>query len=542
MGDPNTTLALRRSHPACQPSRPHWLFAIHEKKHFNMLRSFQAKHHIRNFVVSLVLIFLICILPWDGQDYSFRSLTPSLQLTPSNIKIKSDASEKEQAPFQTPAIVSYPDANVTQESIGDNDDRPFFVLHVGPPKTATTTLQTELTNEMEMLALDDFTYGGQVMLDPDNMWKHWKGVLLKQLTDAKCQKAVHSARINDRPWPGCWKQFLKMLNIRRKQGYHLILSDETLSMKYQSFGHDVGRTSIDWPSLKMALEDQGWRPLVIVGYRRLFEVMPSAKQQWDRWTHAGNRGLTLWPPEGRTLQPLFPEVLNDPRLYDGYVPRFIARTIQWSYTDHLIEMISPYFEVRLLNMHDDLSIRSTLLCRVLPYAPRACRQSLLDDQRSNELHKNTEQSLFYDAITTEAADRGWIDKTIFSRHMVDLVVREYFEDELGRNPMADLPLLCPPNSQLIKLLERSLVKERQILTPTVAETMKEQHEADFWKAAAKKKFCWVDVNATLADPHWRQFFSELVPANIEDSYRYSEDESEDESYDDESEDASKDED
>jgi hypothetical protein len=432
--------------------------------------------------------------------------------------------EAEQVTPPPPAIISYPDANQPRPSglatgiNGRNASKPYFVLHVGPPKTATTTLQTELTHYQRALAEDDYGYLGQRMVNPDNMWDHEHGELLLMLQDRDCQKHVHEARINGhRPWPRCWRRFLQVLKLRRHEGRSVILSEENLAIKYTDFGDGIGRTSIDWPALNMALKYQGWEPLVIVGYRRLYDIMPSAKQQWDRWTKV-NPGLREWPPVGRHLQPLFPNVLEDPRLYDGYVAKYIPRTIQWSYTDHLVKMISPHIPVRLLNMHDPSSIRTTFLCQVLPHAPGACRQSRIDDEQADgELHRNSEESLFYDAITTAAADRGWFNTDLLRRRVVGLAVRDYYEQERHEDPK-NLPLICPNTTELEILLDRSLIKEEQILTAAVAETMREEHIQGFWKSVDKHKFCWIDIDKTLEDPHWEQFFREIVPWGKEEGY------------------------
>jgi hypothetical protein len=51
------------------------------------------------------------------------------------------------------------------DTVGDNDtvDKPYFVIHIGPPKTGTTTLQEELTAAQKdgWLKLDNFLYTGQ---------------------------------------------------------------------------------------------------------------------------------------------------------------------------------------------------------------------------------------------------------------------------------------------------------------------------------------------------------------------------------------------
>eukprot|EP00977_Amphora_coffeiformis_P013470 scaffold3570_cov227-Amphora_coffeaeformis.AAC.4 len=462
---------------------------------------------------SLGLVFLLCIVPY--QTPRTRSLSPTV------VEDKTVRGALEPA-ITIPEVISYPDANQTRPQ---GRDRPYFILHVGPPKSATTTLQTEMSKYGEYLREDNYAYLGQLMKkDAKSIFDHWHGPVLRALKNRECQRKVNRARLNGYEWPDCWKNFLGLLKARRDEGRSIIYSEEDFAIKFVGMQGGMGRSPIDWPSLQMALEEQDWEPVIIVGYRRLYEIMPSAKQQWDQWTPNSDL-LVKWPPEGRTLQPLFPDVLSDPRLYDDYEPKWVPRTIQWSYTDHLVRMISPYLPVRLLNMHDPLSIRSTFLCRVIPHAPNACRQSQIDDAEQEELHRNEEQSLFYDRIATEAADRKWFDKSKFSRHQVGLALRDYFENERESNPH-NLPLICPNATQLESLLERSLTKEQQILTPQVAESMRDEHIAGFWKAVTKNKFCWIDVNKTLEDPHWRQFFSEIVPAdeyeekNGEENYEY----------------------
>jgi hypothetical protein len=436
----------------------------------------------------------------------------------NNASIRGSIEAALATPSAQPAIVSYPNTNISRP---ENNSRPYFILHVGPPKTATTTLQSELGKYQQQLIKDNYVYLGQILRSEDNIFDHWHNLLLKILKDRPCQEDVNKARINRKEPPECWQLFWELLTERKYEGRNIIMSEEDLAIKYAHMD-DLGRTSIDWPSLKMVLEAQGWEPIVVVGYRRLYEIMPSAKQQWDQWT-PNNEGLTQWPPKGRSLQPLFPEVLKDSRLYDDYVPHYIPRTIQWSYTDHLVKTISPHLPVRLMNVHDPLSVRSTFLCRVLPYAPNACRASQMDDTEHGEVHKNTEKSLYYDAIATEAANRGWFDKDLFDRHRVGLELQEYFENERKGDPK-QLPLICPNTTQLMLLLERSLIKEQQILSTEVATRTRDEHIRGFWEAASKNKFCWIDVDKALEDPHWELFLRRMVPSkSAEDSSDDSED-------------------
>ena len=59
------------------------------------------------------------------------------------------------------------DTNTTRPT--QQRDRPYFVFHIGPPKTATTSLQWALTRYKEVLTRDSYYYLGQTMLSETNM-------------------------------------------------------------------------------------------------------------------------------------------------------------------------------------------------------------------------------------------------------------------------------------------------------------------------------------------------------------------------------------
>jgi hypothetical protein len=353
------------------------------------------------------------------------------------------------------------------------------------------------------------------MRDETNMWRHIHGEILDILKNRACMRSVNRARVlNAEAYPQCWQKLRQLLEWHAERNQSIILSEENFAIKYTDMLPPLNRTAVDWIALAELLHDLDWQPLVVVGYRRLCEIMPSARQQWDHWSHA-NRRLNLWPAHGgRSLAPLFPGILNDTRLGDDYVATKTPGTIQWSNTDHLLKTIGPYMPIRLLNMHEpDVSIRTNLVCQVLPYAPEACRQSQLDDATDPAKHYNKQESNFYDALATAAADRGWLDIMKHVRHEVVLATREYYEETLQRNPL-DLPLTCPPDDQLQVLLERSLVKESQMWPADVAHSWKPAHVASFERLKNSKTYCWIDVKETLAtQPHWREFFLSIVPSN-----------------------------
>lgn len=171
-------------------------------------------------------------------------------------------------------------------------------------------------------------------------------------------------------------------------------------------------------------------------------------------------------------------------------------------SDYLIESIGKYFPYRILNFHGG-KLRTNFLCDIVPNAPASCALSRSMDQFP-EAKANPEQTLFYDAIVTAAADKGWIDKTQYRRPDVAQGLRDYFEKMLKRSP-TDLPQSCPPDSELEVLLEASIAKEKKLM-PHLSE---DDHRRAFHEAKMKQKFCWIDTERVLEQPELRNYFKGL---------------------------------
>jgi hypothetical protein len=379
-----------------------------------------------------------------------------------------------------------------------DDNKPSFVFHVGPPKTATTTLQLELTNFRETLKEDNYWFLGTSSDDKYDP-------LMEFLLDRKCMLQVNKLRSQGSydDMPPCWQSFLTRLEQLHAQNRNIIMSEEWFSIQFAEY-EGVGRTSVDWAVLKDALRD--WNVLIVVGYRHLFDIMPSAKQQWDRY-YPHIKALNDWPPQGRTLQPLFPGVLEDPHLGEDYVPQnsHLQGVKQWSYTDYLLETIGPYFPMKILDIHKEGTVRTNFMCEILPHAPRSCSLSIRRDRETPETRSNAEQSLFYDALVTAAAAKGWIRTERHTRRATALQLRAHWEDTLQHKPQ-DLEQICPPDHELEILLAKSLAKERKIM-PHLSE---DDHRKAFEVAKKKKKFCWVDTERALAQPEVSTFFFTML--------------------------------
>lgn len=161
-------------------------------------------------------------------------------------------------------------------------EKPLLLLHIGPPKTATTILQ------------DGFLEFQDVLLERDNIYycKH------KESKAAAYKITLCGVNPNSTAADECWSNLRERLQNSpgRPPDSHVLFSAEPMSIGVRHWQHRMNRRApIDWLSVRDQL-GQDWRPAVILGYRRLMDWLPSAEQQIWRWNGA-KRNLNKWPKE-----------------------------------------------------------------------------------------------------------------------------------------------------------------------------------------------------------------------------------------------------
>lgn len=304
-------------------------------------------------------------------------------------------------------------------------------IHVGPPKTGTTTLQDELKSIEKDLNDDGYQYT--------------KGIFRDDLyfLDSTCQLALAEARLvseqqrriqteNSENSPKentkngmetatatvtetrsrniqdhgglydiltnipCWKARLDQLEAWRLQGKrHVIVSNEGIGFRWIKIPMlgDKPTTNnrvevmlpADWVSVQLTLEP--WYDVhIVIGYRRYFEWLISSKYHEDRF-NPKRPHRSSWPrPKkplksssssfrlaGKELIPVYPDLLGRRRQQQRQLPFY--------YTDEIRDRFQPYFapdRIHILNMHDTdphRSILTLLICHIVTNAPHACQRS-----------------------------------------------------------------------------------------------------------------------------------------------------------------------
>ena len=113
------------------------------------------------FAWFVVLVLMLCYM--TAKDYMVlrRSLAKHDEVS---LGIGNDlrCRKKNAYDMQTAATNRRPrNANEHLSTNADNRRKPFFVIHAGPHKTATTTLQTALLQWDEVLKKDNYVYLGK---------------------------------------------------------------------------------------------------------------------------------------------------------------------------------------------------------------------------------------------------------------------------------------------------------------------------------------------------------------------------------------------
>lgn len=416
-----------------------------------------------------------------------------------------------------------------RSSSNNNNNKTHLVFHVGPPKTATTTLQTDLTQLMPFLQQDDYFYAGRyynpfvseatgdLILNRSETPLHTAGKLM--LKRRLCKQ---------RPMTACMTDFIQLLQPFHDARKNVLLSDE-------SWGPQAWKTWEDYHALQEAL-GKDWDVTVIVGYRPLFQWLRSdlfQRYRLDRrqaWKNS-------WPGSGggKEIPTLFPTYFRYEQWFGLYGHRF---------TDFVIDNAVGRVHVRVLHLGQQVaeassSLRTKFVCDILPDAPVTCAHSQSMDVSAAaaadaaataaaqtttkttatvmNAHHDDEQLLRHcDHLVVRAAALGWIDTDLYGRDDVRMALKNYtlhLQRSSESLPKNDFHLSCPSKQELQEFLELSLRMERKCLGEAWATQVESHTREEFDADVQTGVFCNVNVDATLENEPWKSFFTRFGKQN-----------------------------
>jgi len=362
-----------------------------------------------------------------------------------------------------------------QHDIATKRVKPRFVMHVGPMKTGTSSLQADL----------DWLFADDLAMD------NWYYV--------RSHDPMETDVDPDDP-----ELFLKQFKVEADK---LLLLNKNVIRSREQYSVFFFYNPQMYEKLAEILSD--WDVTIVGGYRPFHEWIPSfwyqaMRMQYSDPNHPEERALNKWRDENTgnlyETEPMFPNFYN-----------FWKNKGRFS--DTIVELASPHFaNVRLFDIHHPSGARSHFLCDVLGQgaAPHSCQKSLqmTRDNPSKRVNPSNVKEVQYDSIALQAVAVGMVDETKYLRsQVVDAIVKRQ-EVELGLTVL-DFPLICPDEAIMEEFLEMTLQRERLCLPEKVHDDPEQTRlRKHFQKAVDKKKYCRVDVEAVLSDSGWQQFFQE----------------------------------
>ncbi|KAG7374856.1 hypothetical protein IV203_013951 [Nitzschia inconspicua] len=382
----------------------------------------------------------------------------------------------------------------TFENGTKNVNMPYFILHVGPPKTATTFLQCGLNHQSGRLADKDnyFYLGRSCPTTPDIMDNGEDPI--KPLYFIKSLGL--GQQLNETFVQETRRRFLH----HQRLGHHLILSTEHISSK--------ATFQISQPMIwKRLLE--GFQVKIVVGYRHYFEWFPSYYYQ----SHLNKNFRAKWPSQGgETIPPLVEYMEQHLDRWESpkrdVTDRFATHMSLWMYQNW-----SLYFDdVQVLDLHQPGNVLVNFICHILPSATNTCdylkQSSQTQDADENALIRTQRVSsnLFPERIADTAWQLGMVpNDNVGSKKHVTTMIRGYLK-ELGllQNGSMKQYWWCPSVSLKDRIYHASLSFLQSLHEiPSARQNMfaghnwtlaVQQHREQFQRALRQHKFC--DVNTT----------------------------------------------
>jgi hypothetical protein len=372
-------------------------------------------------------------------------------------------------------------------------NKPSLIIHIGPSKTATSTIQRESIDMGPLLAEDKYLYIGKFA---DSKWRRPSKAAALLSNDDCFQQAATALKLNRTRFfneTPCWMDRTSGIVKYYRANTSLVLSDEAYSYK----GKYSGLNNITfYQLLRVAYQD--WNVTVVPTYRRYFEWILSTTKEVNRrgcldpmakWLHEkGKPCRNLWKMIHRNQQ---------------------SKHFGGSFYHNLDVSLPTWreagFPVSLLNTHDQQHITCILYCDLIGDTPHTCQEC----RKRPTSRRNAQSSSYtgYNDIIFSAAAKGLLDNENMlnkSRYESTWDLTHFHTVQLGKR-LNDLPLICPEAVELEKLLNKSLLFEERVF-PEDHYHRREEHVTSFWQSAnGKKDFCAVDTERLLEGKDtWQQ--------------------------------------
>jgi hypothetical protein len=395
---------------------------------------------------------------------------------------------------KTESITSSLFDDKNDDTTSKQEGRPFFIIHIGPAKTATTSIQCGLERiSGELARLDNFYYvgnscrvGQQVTMRNNIKSLRMYPFVLSLKSDASNLQILNETK--------------ELFDFHRRDGHHMIMSSEHFTSKITN---DDGE--IVWKRLSYLLE--GFRVRIIIGYRHYFDLLPSMYYQ----EHQDEKYLQ-WKNEGGRHHPSFQEYLER-HLGDSHT--------DWNVTHPSLSAFrlwTKYFtNAGFFDLHHETDTLTDFVCNMLPGAFGTCRLLKEFVNKSNTTMTKRVSSKFHAERLAEAAyDRGLLREGLVKALPVHIA--KYMMNQLEVNNIDDYWSCLPPLLEdRFRNTSSSFMSSMMYLKYSTHElplsSSLEKHNRLFEQSKSLGKFCDINTTSILSNVTLtRQFFGTFYSA------------------------------
>ncbi len=404
-------------------------------------------------------------------------------------------------------------SNVTGTGTGTGTVRPKLILHLGPPKTSTSTIQCSLGQIQEILNKDNYYYIGSFVsyCSYGNMDRIANHTLLHHFHYHDfyiCLAGWRKCMVNEEEY---FKEFHATFDYHLRLGHNLIYSSEHLSKLPWSTSPEIAE------KLKGLFD--GFDVEVIFTYRDYFALLVSTYTQFYRYKYITKRAVPYPGVYQNTRSiPSFSKELDsffeNAPLFEGPDARNdVFNEDIWENLSYIDKNLNQegIFNLKYFRMEQDSDegLITNFVCQMIPGAIHACSHFKEEDEKqraegagdNKENTSSMDNELEADQLATAIYEKGWINGTSSGcdRIPIQNKLRSFLND-MKASGSSSYPLECPNR------LDELLLKSQEVLNQ-VGEWFEEEERKSMEDAMNKKwsdyierkKFCSFDIGLFIID-------------------------------------------
>jgi hypothetical protein len=372
--------------------------------------------------------------------------------------------------------------------ISNPNQIPRAIIHVGPHKTATTSIQALSAIMHKYINADGYEMPWGLIATNISAVNKERYVNLNQFNLVSCLQDIEPL------WPEakCNLALVEAVNIigRRKQS--LIVSAEELSrtnlVKFDRL-YDLLVPYYGINNIR-----------IVVYYRRFYEWLYSYWQQFAKYRSV---------PDRKTFPQYVADISSIKSLHDT------------TYTTGCVNKYSQYFtDVAVFNMHDltnDIDVSEHFYCEAIPNSNSTCREVHNRNQRKKRLDLNTGKELVYEELAYYAQQAGLWSSSVTgplqgkNPRQVGMYVHYFHQHVQNKTSFDFVGYITCPDPNILQWLYTTTINDEERFFPEFykssngLQTIQEKFTID-----SQTKLCSIDAKAVIANEvSWKDFFRTL---------------------------------